>query len=303
MSDGPNTATQPETLEQHRYHSFLLGFREQLHRTGLDEEGVEIVMQAWRAAESAEYGRENARQQAVGYHCAEILKLTRSGEDLGAVAYLARVAAAFADDLLDHEVNGHKRMAEWEQECARLKDLADRAEIFREQIELAEGIRILECLAEKKTLGLSEDDGDACESADPVDMLVSMIAASRLRLSEKLESAEAERDTLAARIEQWVDGVFGDIGDERNRQDEQWGGPEHDDAHPVEEWCDFIDKQNKTARSIFVNAFSLGISADEAVRARMVKIAALAVACCEVLDRAKVRREALLADAPDGGPR
>lgn len=80
--------------------------------------------------------------------------------------------------------------------------------------------------------------------------------------------------------------VYDDIKDERRRQDTQWGGPEHDDRHAIDEWLDFIQKQLNEAEAL--------IGADEPdgdmqFRSRLVKVAALAVAAVESLDRLMVK--------------
>ncbi|WP_062362310.1 hypothetical protein [Variovorax paradoxus] len=67
--------------------------------------------------------------------------------------------------------------------------------------------------------------------------------------------------------------AFRDVSAERNRQDEQWGGTQHDDQHNAVEWVNCISKQlhrlcNKAER-----------------RDRLVKIAALAIAAIESGDR------------------
>lgn len=64
-----------------------------------------------------------------------------------------------------------------------------------------------------------------------------------------------------------------DVLAERGLQDEQWGGPEHDDGHTLVDWRDFIVKQADRSVS----------SCD--ARARLVKVAALALAAIESLDR------------------
>ncbi len=70
--------------------------------------------------------------------------------------------------------------------------------------------------------------------------------------------------------------VFDLIRDERARQDAQWGGPEHDDTHTAFDWMTYIQKQlDKYGRA---QAFELE-------RDAFVKIAALAVAAIESLDR------------------
>lgn len=85
------------------------------------------------------------------------------------------------------------------------------------------------------------------------------------------------------------------IDDERDRQDKQWGGPEHDDAHKPVEWCEFIAHQNATG-----GCESLGLFEDchdatdeekaAAFRSRMVKVAALALAAIESHDRKAAAR-------------
>ncbi len=64
------------------------------------------------------------------------------------------------------------------------------------------------------------------------------------------------------------------IAAERINQDEQWGGRQHDQAHAIDEWCEYITKQVGRARSS---------STDEQVKSRLVKIAALALAALESL--------------------
>jgi hypothetical protein len=75
--------------------------------------------------------------------------------------------------------------------------------------------------------------------------------------------------------------VYADIRAERERQDEQWGGPEHDDEHGPADWLHFIDKQ------IIAGVFDveLGEQNPGSYRARLVKTAALAVAAIESHDR------------------
>jgi len=67
--------------------------------------------------------------------------------------------------------------------------------------------------------------------------------------------------------------VMGDVLAERTFQDEQWGGPEHDDGHTLADWRDYIVKQADRSVS----------SCD--ARACLVKVAALALAAIESLDR------------------
>lgn len=71
----------------------------------------------------------------------------------------------------------------------------------------------------------------------------------------------------------WVADVLA----ERRAQDEQWGGATHDDEHEAYEWMDYINKQVKRAQSVRND--------NEAFRSRLVKIAALAGAGVESIDR------------------
>jgi hypothetical protein len=66
--------------------------------------------------------------------------------------------------------------------------------------------------------------------------------------------------------------VIADVLAERQRQDAQWGGPEHDDTHHPTEWLGFVNKQIHT---------NVGVD----VRDRLVKVAALALAGIESIDR------------------
>jgi len=69
--------------------------------------------------------------------------------------------------------------------------------------------------------------------------------------------------------------VYNAIRNERIQQDQQWGGPDHDDTHELEDWCMFIEYQLERCN---------GVGGPE-YRERMVKVAALAVAAIEAWDR------------------
>lgn len=70
--------------------------------------------------------------------------------------------------------------------------------------------------------------------------------------------------------------IVDEIDAERDRQDAQWGGPEHDDEHTVGHWFNFIDYQSDR----WEESTSIAES-----RERLVKIAALAIAGIESIDR------------------
>lgn len=67
--------------------------------------------------------------------------------------------------------------------------------------------------------------------------------------------------------------ILVEVHDEREHQDRQWGGPDHDDGHTAEDFHEFIRHQIDRTRT------------QQEARARFVKIAALAVAAVESIDR------------------
>jgi hypothetical protein len=81
--------------------------------------------------------------------------------------------------------------------------------------------------------------------------------------------------------------VYDRIKQERVAQDAQWGGPEHDDSHHAEEWLEWIQKQLDTADEL-IGSDDRPANAAELFCQRMVKIAALSVACVESIDRSNL---------------
>lgn len=73
--------------------------------------------------------------------------------------------------------------------------------------------------------------------------------------------------------------VIDEVAVERDRQDQKWGGSEHDDLHGVAEFVQFIMDYAGWARQMA----SAG-SPDKA-RRRLIQVAALAVAAVESIDR------------------
>lgn len=71
--------------------------------------------------------------------------------------------------------------------------------------------------------------------------------------------------------------IFGEIAEERGAQDVLWGN-EHDDQHDPEDWVGFIIKHAKKSDP----SFHLD---KEIFRKQMVRVAALAVAAIEWVDR------------------
>lgn len=81
--------------------------------------------------------------------------------------------------------------------------------------------------------------------------------------------------------------IVGQVFEERARQDRQWGGPEHDDArHPLE-WFEYIGKQlGMMATHAAANGGPARLHhKDPEIRARMTKIAALAMAALASMER------------------
>lgn len=84
--------------------------------------------------------------------------------------------------------------------------------------------------------------------------------------------------------------VLAEIDEERQRQDKQWGGPEHDDEHNEFDWCHFILERLTTAKVEVEyhqkpNVVHL-VKPDLSVyREKMIQIAALAIAAIESHDR------------------
>jgi hypothetical protein len=77
------------------------------------------------------------------------------------------------------------------------------------------------------------------------------------------------------------------LNDERAYQDNKWGGPEHDNQHHPHDWCAYIVEHLGKALS----ASRQGAAAS--YRARLVAVAALAVAALEAHDRNQ-RREMMI---------
>ncbi len=73
--------------------------------------------------------------------------------------------------------------------------------------------------------------------------------------------------------------VFEDIREERQKQDARWGGAAHDDKHDADNWCDYIQRQIVKWED-----------EEQSDREMFVKIAALAVAAVESIDRLEQSR-------------
>ena len=88
----------------------------------------------------------------------------------------------------------------------------------------------------------------------------------------------AHRQTLHLFVSQFAgvsQSALSSIVRERAAQDDQWGGPAHDDAHCPQDFMGYIQRQIAKAE----------VGRMEDMRGRMVKIAAIAVASIESMDR------------------
>ncbi len=75
--------------------------------------------------------------------------------------------------------------------------------------------------------------------------------------------------------------IYAEIRSERDRQDEKWGGPAHDDQESGIAWTDYITRYAAWAGMMWL----MGGDKMPKYRHRMMQIAALAVAACESYDR------------------
>ena len=93
---------------------------------------------------------------------------------------------------------------------------------------------------------------------------------------EMLAKMDAALEAPAAAPEQPASKALQDVATERQRQDAKWGGPEHDDTHPISDWQQFISQraENLVYRGNPERMYEL-----------FIEIAALAVAAAESMDR------------------
>lgn len=80
-----------------------------------------------------------------------------------------------------------------------------------------------------------------------------------------------------------VQKILGEVRLERQRQNNKWGGPKHDDKHVYREWPAFILEY--AAKAMRDDPQDEGYIEPANFRRRMIQIAALAVAAVEYSDR------------------
>lgn len=98
---------------------------------------------------------------------------------------------------------------------------------------------------------------------------------SRLRTLDSHRSSIGGPRTQTAR-------VLADVTAERERQDEKWGGPAHDDAHTPGDFLCFIREHAVRAEQALRGE---PVREHDDFREQMVRVAALAVATLEQWDR------------------
>lgn len=81
--------------------------------------------------------------------------------------------------------------------------------------------------------------------------------------------------------------VLAQVREERRRQDKQWGGPSHDDAHVPSDWVSYVGEHLDRAKKSIVQRV---LADPDRYRQNMIEVAALAVAAVESLDRKRKRR-------------
>jgi|SRR3954470_12278601 len=87
-----------------------------------------------------------------------------------------------------------------------------------------------------------------------------------------------------------------EIKSARLAQDKEWGGAEHDDVHEPEKWCAFIRHQLRLADRAACSVATDEITGGEeqalidGYRERLIKIAAVAIAAIESVDRVMKKR-------------
>jgi hypothetical protein len=78
------------------------------------------------------------------------------------------------------------------------------------------------------------------------------------------------------------EAIYREVSLEREKQDRQWGGPEHDRVHTSNDWVAYLTKH--VGRAVFWPW------TPEKFRVQMITVAALAVAAIEWIDLKPVNR-------------
>lgn len=105
------------------------------------------------------------------------------------------------------------------------------------------------------------------------------MSTATINIAIEIEGDQDACDKIAKTVND-MPNIIQRIVAERARQDQQWGGPEHDDGHGPRVWEDILSDHVTRLTDV---------SGDPATdyRDRMVKIAAIAVAAVQTWDRAQ----------------
>src|SRR6267142_6018008 len=117
-------------------------------------------------------------------------------------------------------------------------------------------------------------------------------------LAMALAQAATNEPHKCAKREQTVEmtKIQEEIKTERLRQDAEWGGSTHDDVHEPEKWCGFLRHQlrlaDRAACSLAIDEVTGGEEQAliDGYRERLIKIAVVAIAATESLDRMMEKR-------------
>lgn len=183
-------------------------------------------------------------------------------------------------------------------------DIAGRVERFEQRLAFEDArAAIVETHAVLDKAGVPKGHGAVCDDPDCRSKLAHRVrclvnsrdALYRLEetLTERARSAELTVEQLmqalgiaestGGRMHAWVTRPYLDVTLERLAQDRQWGGATVDDSRSFDDWMRFIRYQISQA---------IGHHAIRATtRGRLVKIAALAIAAIESIDRRMARAD------------
>lgn len=79
--------------------------------------------------------------------------------------------------------------------------------------------------------------------------------------------------------ESCLESILAEISTERHRQDEKWGGREHDDRHSTDEFVQWIQDYAGWARMM------ASMQSMDKARRRLIQVAALSVAAIQSMSR------------------
>lgn len=88
-----------------------------------------------------------------------------------------------------------------------------------------------------------------------------------------------------------MEEILQEIREERKHQDAKWGGPAHDDEHSMYVWVGFISYYLGQSLSSAIKEYGSVKHRYQIFRYHMVKVAAIAVAAVQSIDRKLSKEE------------